>query len=68
MPKFDRLIRISVRVVTGLLALGLLGYSIFHAGPSNGQDSSSTRDFRDINSAYINDSIAQRVRQAACFC
>jgi hypothetical protein len=34
MPKFDRLIRISLRVVTGLLGLGLLGYSIFHAGPA----------------------------------
>jgi hypothetical protein len=34
MPKFDRLIRISVRVVIGLLALGLLSYSIFHAGPA----------------------------------
>jgi hypothetical protein len=34
MPQFGRLIRISVRVVTGLLALGLLGYSIFHAGPA----------------------------------
>ena len=34
MPDFDRLIRISVRVVTGLLGLGLLGYSIFHAGPA----------------------------------
>jgi hypothetical protein len=32
-PKFSRLIRVSVRVVTGLLALELLGYSIFHAGP-----------------------------------
>jgi hypothetical protein len=34
MPKFDRLIRVSVRVVTGMLALGLLGYSIFHASPA----------------------------------
>jgi hypothetical protein len=34
MPKFDRLIRVSVRVVTGLLALGPLGYSIFYAGPT----------------------------------
>lgn len=33
MPKFKPLIRVSVRVVTGLLAFGLLGYSIFHAGP-----------------------------------
>ena len=34
MPQFGRLIRIFVGVVTVLLALGLLGYSIFHASPA----------------------------------